>query len=153
MAKCLNIGQVAKLIGVNPKTIRYYEEIGVLPPAKRSEVVHGKGYRLYMPEDLRRLEFIKQARLLDLPLRDIRELVSAVEDGCCSSVNPKLVRLVEKKRGEIDQRIADLEALRKVLNRLGRELRKTLIPPEPRKRALPIMNIPCRDERCDAPKP
>jgi DNA-binding transcriptional MerR regulator len=152
MGQYLRIGQVAKLTGLNPKTIRYYEEIGILPRAKRSQVAHGNGYRLYTKDDLLRLEFIKRAKLLDLSLTEIRELVSTAQEGCCSAVNPKLADLVDQKLGEIDQRILDLEDLRKGLKRLQHQFREVLIKPEPRKQVLPIINLPCRDETCPAPK-
>jgi DNA-binding transcriptional MerR regulator len=152
MGKYLRIGQIAKLIGMSPKTIRYYEEIGVLPRAKRSQVVHGNGYRLYTQDDVLRLEFIKRAKLLDLSLTEIRELVSTAQEGCCSSVNPELARLVEQKLGEIDQRIADLEELRKILKRLQRQFKQPLIIPEFVRQTLPIINLPCHDESCRAPK-
>lgn len=148
MAQYLRIGQVAKRTGVNPKTIRYYEEIGVLPRPKRSQVTHGNGYRLYTQDDLKRLEFIKRAKLLNLPLPEIRDLVATAQEGCCSSVNPKLARLVDQKLGEIDQRILDLEELRKVLKRLKQQFRETLIQPDVKKQALPIVDLPCQDENC-----
>lgn len=152
MSRCLRIGEVAKVVGLNPKTIRYYEEIGLLPHARRSEAVHGNGYRLYAREDVQRLEFIRRAKLMDLSLTEIRDLVATAEQGCCSSVNPKLARIVEQKLGEIDQRISDLEALRKMLRRLKQQFREALVKPGQGKQVLPVVPLPCQDKACDEPK-
>lgn len=75
MERHLRISEVAKLTGLNPKTLRYYEAIKIIHAARRTEVPHGKGYRLYSEEDLRRLAFVKHAKLLDLSLSEIRELI------------------------------------------------------------------------------
>jgi len=85
MEKLLRISEVAQLTGFNPKTIRYYEAIKVIPNSRRTAVPHGMGYRLYSEEDLRRLAFVRQAKLLDLSLSEIRELITAAEEGCCTS--------------------------------------------------------------------
>jgi DNA-binding transcriptional MerR regulator len=71
MRQLLQIGEVAKLIGVSPKTIRYYHEIGLLAEPKRAE----SGYRLYTAQDLLRLQHIRRLRSLGLPLERIREIL------------------------------------------------------------------------------
>jgi MerR family gold-responsive transcriptional activator of gol and ges genes len=76
---------------MNSRTICFYEAAGLLPPPQRTE--HGyasAGHRVFNADDLRRLEFIRQARLLDLSLDEIRELVRAAEDGCCGVARPRL---------------------------------------------------------------
>jgi DNA-binding transcriptional MerR regulator len=65
MAQALRIGQLAQATGVSAKTIRYYEQVGVLPAPSRS----GAGYRQYTPQGVHRLRFIRRARGLGLPLR------------------------------------------------------------------------------------
>ena len=67
----LTSGQLGKLTGVPPKTIRYYEEAGILPLPERSE----SRYRLYSETDVHRLELIRRARALDMTLPEARELV------------------------------------------------------------------------------
>ncbi len=79
------IGEVARRTGLTAKTIRYYEDIKLLPKPSRTLVPHGAGYRLYSEADLRRLAFVKQAKLLDLSLNEIRALITAAEEGCCTS--------------------------------------------------------------------
>lgn len=66
----LLIGEVARLTGFPAKTLRYYEEIGLVQPASRTEA----GYRLYGQEEVARLEFVRQAKLIGLKLEEIKEL-------------------------------------------------------------------------------
>jgi DNA-binding transcriptional MerR regulator len=69
------IGELARRAGVSPRTVRFYEALGLLPAPPRSE----GGYRLYGEDDLRRLRFVRRARELGLPLREIRRLL---QEGC-----------------------------------------------------------------------
>lgn len=119
MDQPMRIGQVAKKLGLNHRTIRYYEGIGLIPTPKRKEAGYAsKGYRLFTKEDIQRLEFIKQARHLDLSLRQIRDILSEFEEGCCSSARPHIKSLLEMKLKEIDERIEGLKSLRSNLKLL-----------------------------------
>jgi DNA-binding transcriptional MerR regulator len=72
----LRIGEVARLVGTTPRTVRYYEEIGLLPPEARTAGQH----RLYGPEDVQRLrELLRLKELLGVSLEELRELVEAEE--------------------------------------------------------------------------
>src|SRR5690348_4447975 len=73
----LTIGQLARLSGIKAKTIRYYEEIGLLPPAQRRE----SGYRCYGEMDVNRLLLLRRIRLLGVPLPEIKQLLN----GCTTS--------------------------------------------------------------------
>ena len=77
MAHGLTIGQVARTSGVAAKTIRYYEQIGVLPAPSRA----ASSYRLYDQRGVERLRFVRRARSLGLPLRQLRTLVCTVDGG------------------------------------------------------------------------
>ena len=113
MADKLSIGEVAKEVGVNPKLIRYYEEVGLIPPPMRGDSAYASpGYRQFTREDVQRLQFIKRSRLLELPLADIRELLAAHEAGCCGESRPSLRALLAVKRPELDEKIAELQRLR-----------------------------------------
>lgn len=68
----MNIGQASKQSGISTKMIRYYEQIGLLEPAKRSD----SGYRIYSERDLKTLVFIKHARDLGFSSEQMKELVS-----------------------------------------------------------------------------
>ena len=149
MEKQLKIGEVAKLTGLNPKTIRYYEAIQVVPKTRRTAVTHGMGYRLYSGKDLRRLAFVRQAKLLDLSLREIRELVTTAEEGCCTSITPKVLLLVQRKLGEIDKRISELEALRRSLTRLRQTSKESLVKPQARDKGLVLFPVTCQTDTCE----
>lgn len=119
----LKIGEAAKRLGMNSRTIRFYESAGLLPSLKRTE--HGyasAGQRLFTHEDLRRLQFVRQARLLDLSLDQIRELVELTDAGCCGSARPHLKTLIREKLPELRRRIAELRRLERHLETLQRML-------------------------------
>ena len=78
MAHALTIGQLAKATGVAAKTIRYYEEIGVLPTPSRTAA----GYRRYDQSGVHRLHFIRRARSLGLPLRDVKTVMGDRARAC-----------------------------------------------------------------------
>ncbi|MBI2555575.1 MAG: MerR family DNA-binding transcriptional regulator [Candidatus Rokubacteria bacterium] len=119
----LKIGEAAKRLEMNPRTIRFYESAGLVPAPQRTE--HGyasAGHRPFTPQDLRRLQFIRQARLLDLSLGQNRELVELTEDGCCGAARPHLKALIREKLPELRQRIAELRRLERHLQVLARTL-------------------------------
>lgn len=107
----ITIGKLAKELHLNPKTIRYYEEVGLLSKPQRSE----SGYRLYSRYEIERLQLVRRAKLLGLSLAEIKELVEYAIDGRCNSLERRLFSLVEAKLGEIDQKIHELVAFRKEL--------------------------------------
>jgi len=109
----MRIGDLARECGVNPKTIRYYEAFGLLPKASRSPAAQ----RLYSREDLQRLQFIRRAKQIGIPLAKIREIVTYAHSGACQHLRPRLRALVSTQLGEIDARIKDLQALRRELRR------------------------------------
>ncbi len=73
----MRIGELADQLGINTKTIRYYEEIGLVPRAPRTP----SGYRDYREADVARLAFIKSAQRLGLSLEEVREILSLRERG------------------------------------------------------------------------
>ena len=77
MAHALTIGQLAKATGVAAKTIRFYEQIGVLPTPNRTAA----GYRQYDQSGVQRLRFIRRARSLGLPLRDVKTVIVGLDGG------------------------------------------------------------------------
>ena len=108
----MRIGEVAARVGVNPKTIRFYEQVGLLPrPTRRPS-----GYREYGERDVSRLTFIRTAQRLGLTLADIREILAFRERGeaPCSYVLTVLAR----QAAELDQRINELVQLRDELTAL-----------------------------------
>lgn len=110
MRRLLQIGEVAKLIGVSPKTVRYYHEIGLLAEPERSE---GR-YRLYTAQDLLRLQRIRRLRSLGLSLDNIKEILGEPEQRHELMLRKALQSLVE----ELSAQILELEQRRDMLKKL-----------------------------------
>lgn len=103
----LKIGEVASKSGLPVKTVRYYEEIGLLgPTVQRSE----SGYRLFDHQVLNRLAFIKQAKSFGLSLNEIKTILDLHDQGQLPCAEVKL--MVQQKLVEIAEQIKALEALR-----------------------------------------
>jgi DNA-binding transcriptional MerR regulator len=111
----LRIGELAQASGASTKTIRYYEEIGLLPPAQRAE----NGYRLYGADDVQRLRFIRNARSLDFSLDDLTEILALRDRG--EAPCRYVIQLLGAKSAEIEKRIRQLRALQQDLQRLGEQ--------------------------------
>ncbi len=120
MQKRLMIGQLAESTGVPSKTIRYYEGAGILPPPQRS----GSGYRVYSEIDVRRLELIRRARLLNMALPEVRQLVEQASSATCNDFQARFLEVVKLKLEEVDKRVADLQCLKADLQRLEAHLTK-----------------------------
>ncbi len=102
----MRIGELAKHAGVPVETVRFYEAKGLL----QAPVRLANNYRSYGPRHLARLHFIRHCRNLDIPLADIAALVSF--DPTNGEDAEKIHGLIERQIGNIDTRIAELEALR-----------------------------------------
>jgi Cu(I)-responsive transcriptional regulator len=111
----LAIGTLAKRTSTKVQTIRYYEQIGLLPEPGRT----GGGQRRYGEDDLDRLAFVRHARQLGFTLEAIRELLDLSDnpDRSCAEVDV----IAHRQLKEVEARIARLEALRKELKRMLRE--------------------------------
>ncbi len=110
------IGEVARRTGISSKTIRYYEGIGLIPPASRRNPSHASpGYRVYSEAEVKRLTLIKRAKLLDLSLEQLKQLLDAADEGCCEAVEPKVHELLELKLQETEAKLRQLGELRDTL--------------------------------------
>ena len=112
MSPGLTIGQLAKSVGVNVQTVRYYERRRLLTPSDRKP----SGYRLYGDEAFRRLRFIKNAQALGFTLREIAELLNlrATSTARCGDVKRK----AQIKLAGVEEKIRDLKALGRALRSL-----------------------------------
>lgn len=112
MVETFTIGDLAGRTGCKVPTIRYYEEIGLLPMPART----GGNQRRYTARHLERLAFVRHARALGFHLDAIRELISLSDDPnhSCSDVD----RIARKQREEVDTRIVRLQSLRAELDRM-----------------------------------
>ncbi|MBE1277594.1 Zn(2+)-responsive transcriptional regulator [Enterovibrio baiacu] len=112
--KMLQIGQLAKRAGVSGDTLRFYEKVGLLQPASRSE----SGYRLYDEDAVSRIHFILKAKRIGLTLEEIQELLDIrleASQHSCAEVKG----ITQKKLNEIDQKIAELTQIRIALKKLN----------------------------------
>jgi Cu(I)-responsive transcriptional regulator len=109
----MNIGAAAKASGVSAKMIRYYEEIGLIDTARRSD----SGYRTYGDRDVRTLQFIRHARLLGFPLPEVTRLLALWHNGDRASADVKQLALAHIE--EIDRKIAHMAAMRDTLKQLA----------------------------------
>lgn len=112
--KNMNIGEAAKLSGVNAKLIRHYESIGIIPKASRSE----SGYRLYSETDVHVLIFVKRARSLGFSMKEIKKLVGLWRSKSRASSEVKAMALAHVK--EMERKIEEIQAMVKTLKHLAR---------------------------------
>ncbi len=118
----MRIGQVAERVVVNPKTIRYYEEIGLLPRPERLP----SGYRMYTDDDLERLRFVRTAQRLGLSLSEISEILRVRERGeqPCGYV----LTVLDRHVADLDRRIDEMAGLRREL--IGLKQAAEHLPPD-----------------------
>lgn len=103
----LTVSKLAERVGASADTLRYYERIGLLPPAERSP----SGYRLYGEDAITRMQFIKGAQRLGLRLEEIGELVHIREQGLCPCGHTR--HLLTDRLAQLDSELEALGELRK----------------------------------------
>lgn len=114
-----SIGAAAKAADLPVKTIRYYEEINLVPKAARTNGgIHAAGRRLYSDADIGRLSFIRHARLFGLSLADIRKLLALADSKGCPSKQPEYRETLSRHLRAIDERINHLLRLRTAVKAL-----------------------------------
>ncbi|HJP22737.1 MAG: Cu(I)-responsive transcriptional regulator [Alphaproteobacteria bacterium] len=109
----MNIGRAAERSGVTPKTIRYYEQIGLVAPAER----RANGYRAYSGHEVETLRFINRARSLGFAVPEIAELLELYRDRGRASADVKAIALA--RIDDIERKIAELGSLRDTLRQLS----------------------------------
>lgn len=119
----MTIGDLSKLLDLSPRTIRYYEEIGLLETAKRTE----GGKRMYSEDDFRRLRFIKKLKILGLTLAEMHEVDAMYKiHRKNSKVFPRIIELFDNHRKEIDRRIEELSLLKSEIEEFQDRVREKL---------------------------
>lgn len=108
----MKIGEVSNLSGVPAKTIRYYEEIGLILPAERAP----NGYRTYSDEDIQTLKFVSRARGLGFSVDDCANLLALYRDRQRSSADVKSI--AQRNIERIRQKIIELRAMETTLGNL-----------------------------------
>jgi MerR family transcriptional regulator, copper efflux regulator len=119
-AHLMTIGEISRRSGFSIRTLRFYERRGVLPATARRP----SGYRLYGDVELRRLDFIRQAKALGLTLEAIRELVMTARQLNGNRTRDRLLQMLDQRIGETTRQIAMLTSLRQELQRRRRALRQ-----------------------------
>lgn len=109
----MNIGQAAEASGVSAKMIRYYESIGLIAEANRTDA----GYRQYTEDEVQTLRFIKRSRDLGFSVERIKTLLGLWQDRSRKSSDVK--KLAQQYIAELDQDIAKLQSIRKELQHLA----------------------------------
>lgn len=117
------IGELARLLDLSPRTIRYYEEIGLLNSVRRLD----GGKRIYTGDDLRRLRFVKKLKALGLTLAEMQELEQAyARHRTNTRVLPRLIELLDRRIADIDERIETLASLRHEITEFRARMRGKL---------------------------
>jgi len=114
----MRISELANRARVTSKTLRYYERIGVLPAPSRS----ASGYRDYRPDALDRLGFIRASQAVGLSLGEIRQVVALRDRG--EAPCDHVYQLLQRRTAELDERIDELQALRRDLRALTKRARQ-----------------------------
>jgi len=107
----VQIGEVAKKLGITTRTIRYYEEIGLMGPPERL----GGGARMYNRDDILRLKFILKLKEIGITLKEMQDLAANcdTQNQGFETITPRLVEILDDHIGKVDQKIANLSSLRK----------------------------------------
>lgn len=108
----MRIGELADVLGINPRTIRFYEMKGLLPEPERTP----SGYRSYGAEDAERIAFIKTAQRMGLSLDEISEIIGLRDRGetPCGYVR----ELMHRQAADLDRQIKEMQRLRESLIQL-----------------------------------
>jgi MerR family transcriptional regulator, repressor of the yfmOP operon len=118
------IGEISRLVDLSQRTIRYYEEIGLLHSVRRIE----NGKRVYTDHDVRRLKFINRLKVLGLSLAEMVELEKIYRKQRNNrEILPKLLEILDARAAQIDERVAQLATLKKEIREYQQRLRKKVL--------------------------
>src|SRR5512143_1323960 len=126
------IGEISRLVDLSQRTIRYYEEIGLLHSVRRIE----NGKRVYTDHDVRRLKFINRLKALGLSLAEMVELEKIYRKQRNNrEILPKLLDILDERPAQIDERVSQLVAQKKEIREYQQRLRNKVLesttPEEP----------------------
>jgi DNA-binding transcriptional MerR regulator len=118
------IGEISRMVDLSQRTIRYYEEIGLLHSVRRIE----NGKRVYTDNDVRRLKFINRLKVLGLSLAEMVELEKIYRKQRNNrEILPKLLQILDERAVQIDERVAQLVALKKEIREYQQRLRDKVL--------------------------
>jgi len=124
------IGELSRMVNLSQRTIRYYEEIGLLHSVRRIE----NGKRVFTDGDVRRLKFINRLKVLGLSLAEMVDLEKTYRKQRNNrEILPKLLEILDERAEQIDDRISQLVALKKEIREYQHRLREKVLreTPEP----------------------
>ena len=125
--KTHSIGELARTVDLSQRTIRYYEEIGLLHSVRRIE----NGKRVYTDDDVRRLKFINRLKVLGLSLAEMVELEKVYRTQRNNrEILPKLLTILDERVVQIDDRISQLTALKTEIREYQARLRGKMMMEE-----------------------
>ena len=125
--KTHSIGELARKVDLSQRTIRYYEEIGLLHSVRRIE----NGKRVYTDDDVRRLKFINRLKVLGLSLAEMVELEKVYRTQRNNrEILPKLLAILDERAVQIDDRISQLTALKTEIREYQARLRGKMMMEE-----------------------
>jgi DNA-binding transcriptional MerR regulator len=125
--KTRSIGELARTVDLSQRTIRYYEEIGLLHSVRRIE----NGKRVYTDDDVRRLKFINRLKVLGLSLAEMVELEKVYRTHRNNrEILPKLLAILDERAAQIDDRISQLTALKTEIREYQARLRGKMMMEE-----------------------
>ena len=118
------IGEISRQVDLSQRTIRYYEEIGLLHSVRRIE----NGKRVYTDHDVRRLKFINRLKVLGLSLAEMVELEKIYRKQHNNrEILPKLLEILDARAAQIDERVAQLATLKKEIREYQQRLRNKVL--------------------------
>ena len=118
------IGEISRLVDLSQRTIRYYEEIGLLHSVRRIE----NGKRVYTDHDVRRLKFINRLKVLGLSLAEMVELEKIYRKQRNNrEILPKLLEILDERAAQIDERVSQLVSLKKEIREYQQRLRNKVL--------------------------
>lgn len=118
------IGEISRQVNLSQRTIRYYEEIGLLHSVRRIE----NGKRVYTDRDVRRLKFINRLKVLGLSLAEMVELEKIYRKQRNNrEILPKLLDILDERAAQIDERVSQLVALKKEIREYQQRLRNKVL--------------------------
>jgi len=108
--ECISIGMLAKITGVTTRTLRYYEEMGIMSPSCR----HEGSNRAYTTDDVRKLRFILKLKEMGLTIKEMQELDQVYTEAReTDKVIPRLVEMLDNHIDTLDEKMSKLSSLRK----------------------------------------
>lgn len=111
--KPVQIGELAKTLGITTRTIRYYEEIGLMGKTVRL----GGGTRTYSKDEVIRLKFILKLKTMGISLKEMKDLsdIFDIHENDFTQITPKLIEILDNHIARVDEKMANLSSLRKYI--------------------------------------